>query len=129
MFYVYILANSERNVFYIGVTGMFHDRILDHKTLKTKCLNCWHYCTRLVYHKSFKNIADAADWVDFLEYKLAGWQTDFIGRFNPCWVDLSGDWFDVKELEEKYSGDSRGKKSGLLADFGPALPPTIRLFE
>lgn len=97
-FSVYILANRERSIFFGGVTGVLEECVFDHKVHQSKRDNCWRHCTRLVFYKHFEEFQDAVDCLEDLTEKLEVLKTDFIGRFNPCWMDLGGDWYDQHEL-------------------------------
>ena len=97
-FTVYILTNLERTIFYTGVTGVLQDCIFDHKIHQSKRVECWRHSTRLVYFENFEDVCVAIDRLDTLTLRLERWEIDFIRRFNPCWVDLSQDWYDHMKL-------------------------------
>ena len=94
-YYVYILTNANKNVYYIGVTNSLEIKISQHKadalgpkkTFAGK-FNCYY----LIYMEHFKYINNAIA----CEKELKGWtrgkKEELIKAFNPDWKFLNLDW-------------------------------------
>ena len=57
-YYVYIMANKGR-VLYVGVTGFFMSRVLQHKSAEVDGFTKRYHVTRLVYYEVFHNVNNA----------------------------------------------------------------------
>ncbi|HEV7766720.1 MAG TPA: GIY-YIG nuclease family protein [Thermoanaerobaculia bacterium] len=88
LYYVYILASIAR-VLYIGVTGNFELRLIEHRTKKyPKAFTSQYDVTKLVYFEEYMRVEEAI----VREKQLKGWRRSkkvaLIERGNPGWVDL-----------------------------------------
>ena len=88
LYYVYILASIAR-VLYIGVTGNFELRLIEHRTKKyPKSFTAQYNVTKLVHYEEFTRIGDAI----VREKQLKSWRRSkkvgLIEVGNPEWLDL-----------------------------------------
>jgi putative endonuclease len=88
-YYVYILSNKYKTVFYTGVTNNLYRRTLEHK-LKIHHGFAEKYNTDiLVYYELFYNIESAIKREERLKRWKRKWKIDLIEKFNPQWIDLT----------------------------------------
>ncbi len=91
-YYVYILANPERSVLYIGVTNNLEQRLSEHyfNRGKPKTFAGKYYCYNLIYYEEFQYVRDAIA----REKVLKGWsrrgKDDLIKTKNRDWTFLNG---------------------------------------
>ena len=88
LYYVYILASRSRAL-YIGVTGNFELRLIEHRPKKyPKAFTSQYNVTKLVYFEEYTRIEDAI----CREKQLKGWRRSkkvmLIEVRNPEWLDL-----------------------------------------
>jgi putative endonuclease len=88
LYYVYILASINR-VLYIGVTGNFEARLMEHRTKKyPRSFTAQYNVTILVYVEEYTRIQDAI----VREKQLKGWRRSkkvaLIEARNPSWKEL-----------------------------------------
>jgi putative endonuclease len=87
-YHVYILANWNNKVLYVGVTNNLERRIYEHKQKLIPGFTHKYNVTKLVYFSSFPNIEDAIS----AEKKIKGWlrkkKDTLITKQNPEWIDL-----------------------------------------
>lgn len=88
-YYVYVITNQARTVFYTGVTNDLPRRIYEHKTkLNPKSFTARYNCDRLVYYEIFSEIGAAIN----REKQIKGWKrvkkNDMIQSINPQFRDL-----------------------------------------
>ena len=88
-YYVYIVSNFERSVFYIGVTNDLEFRLEQHWlgiggafTKKYKC----HY---LMYFEEFDDVGKAIEREKNLKNWHRDWKVNLIKQHNPDLLDLS----------------------------------------
>lgn len=90
-FYVYILANSHRNVLYLGVTNNLKRRLKEHRDGINKGFSKRYNVHYLMYYEAFSRVRPAIK----REKQIKKWyrhQKDaLISNFNPEWKDLSED--------------------------------------
>ena len=86
--YVYLLANKNNNVLYIGVTNDLIRRIYEHKSKLVQGFTKKYNVDRLVYYEACENIVTAIK----REKQIKGWsrkkKLDLINALNPEWNDL-----------------------------------------
>jgi len=101
-FYVYIMSNYERTVFYIGFTNHIIRRIIEHQFGLGSSFTKKYKLKYLVYFEEYQYVDTAIT----REKKLKGWtrkkKLDLIKSVNPEMKDLS------KELFRDY-GISEGE--------------------
>ena len=92
MYYVYILANWDDSVLYIGVTNDLRRRLHEHQNHLTDGFTATYNVDKLVYFEHTSDIRSAIS----REKQLKGWRRDkknaLISKTNPRWKDLSRDW-------------------------------------
>ena len=87
-YYVYILTNKYKTVFYTGVSNDLYRRTFEHK-MKVKDVFSERYnADRLVYYEHFFNIMDAIRREERLKRWKRKWKMDLVEKFNPQWKDL-----------------------------------------
>lgn len=86
--FVYIMSNTKRTTFYIGVTSSLKDRISDHKngigaefTTKYKLID-------LMYYEDFPDIYQAINREKQLKNWHHEWKINLIKSVNPNMEDL-----------------------------------------
>lgn len=114
-FYVYIVANFNRTVFYTGISNSLIRRTIEHKYgLGSKFTKKYHV-KHLVYFESYKYINDAIT----REKELKKWRREkkinLIKTTNPEMKDLSEQLFEdygiSKEEVLEYIGELKNKNS------------------
>ena len=92
MYYVYILANWDDSVLYIGVTNDLLRRLYEHRNHLADGFTSKYNVHKLVYFEYTGDVNSAIS----REKQLKGWQRDkknaLISKANPTWKDLSKDW-------------------------------------
>jgi putative endonuclease len=103
-FWIYILT-SRTGMLYIGVTGYFDRRIMQHKMDTVEGFTKKYKVHRLVYYESFDHAANAIS----REKQLKGWRRQkkiaLIEKVNPRWQDLAEKW----GCEMRFQGESLGR--------------------
>ena len=92
MYYVYILANWDDCVLYIGVTNDLRRRLYEHQNHLVNGFTSKYNVHKLVYFEYTGDVNSAIS----REKQLKGWRRDkknaLISNANPTWKDLSSDW-------------------------------------
>lgn len=92
MYFVYILANWDDSVLYIGVTGNLPRRLYEHKSGLVDGFTRKYNVHKLVYYESTTDVYSAIS----REKQLKKWRRSkknaLISAANPSWLDLSADW-------------------------------------
>ena len=92
MYYVYILANWNDSVLYIGVTSNLQRRLAEHRGHVVKGFTDLYNVTKLVYFESTTDVRAAIE----REKQLKKWRREkknaLVETMNPQWCDLSADW-------------------------------------
>ena len=87
-YYVYIMANSNNNVFYIGVTNDFQRRVYEHRTGIFEGFTKKYRVHKLVYCENCHDVKDALR----REKQLKGWTREkkkaLIETVNPEWKEI-----------------------------------------
>jgi putative endonuclease len=90
-FWVYILT-SRTGTLYIGITGYFDRRILQHKMDSIEGFTKKYKVHRLVYYETYDQVERAIG----REKQLKGWRREkkiaLIEKMNPRWQDLAENW-------------------------------------
>ena len=91
-YFVYIMSNRSKTL-YIGITGTFRRRVLQHKSGTFEGFTSRYKLDRLVYWEKFKSVHYAIA----REKQLKGWtrikKIQLIVSMNPTWKDMAEDWF------------------------------------
>jgi len=88
-YFVYIMSNTRRTVYYIGVTNDLERRVAEHKTHALPGFTAQYNCTELIYFEDTPSIDAAIN----REKQLKRWSRKkkeiLIDRLNPERRDLS----------------------------------------
>ena len=98
--YTYIMANTGRTTFYIGVTADLEYRVLQHKAGVGSSFTRRYHITKLVYFEDYQYIQDAIAREKQLKNWRREWKIELIKTINPAMEDLAKDWFTRKEVED-----------------------------
>ena len=90
-YYIYILTNINRNVFYIGVTNNLIKRIHEHKSNIVKGFSQRYNLKFLIYYEQFTDIRDAIQREKQLKSWHRDWKINLIKSINAEMKDLSDD--------------------------------------
>ena len=91
--YVYIMANKEKGVLYIGVTDNIEERVKEHKLkVYLKSFTAKYNCDKLIYFEEFENGGEAEKRERKFKKWKRQWKIDLIEEMNPSWSDLSINW-------------------------------------
>ena len=92
MYFVYILANWDDSVLYIGVTGNLERRLYEHRNGLVDGFTKKYNVHKLV---CFEHTGDVYSAIS-REKQLKKWsrqkKNELIKRMNPDWVDLTKNW-------------------------------------
>ena len=92
MYFVYILANWDDSVLYIGVTSNLERRLYEHRNGLAEGFTKKYNVHKLVYFEHTNDVYSAIS----REKQLKKWsrvkKNVLISRQNPNWVDLSDNW-------------------------------------
>jgi putative endonuclease len=92
MYFVYILANWDDSVLYIGVTGNLPRRLYEHRNGLVEGFTKKYNVHKLVYYENTSDVYSAIS----REKQLKKWRREkknqLIEMMNPQWRDLSEDW-------------------------------------
>ncbi|ANE51525.1 GIY-YIG nuclease family protein [Flavisolibacter tropicus] len=95
-YYVYIVTNPERTVFYTGVTNDLEQRIIEHYLNKgrRKTFAGKYYCYNLIFYEAFQYINNAIA----REKEIKGWnrkkKLTLIEAVNPSLTFFNAQLFD-----------------------------------
>ena len=92
MYFVYILANWDDSVLYIGVTSNLPRRLYEHRNGLVEGFTKKYNVHKLVYYESTNDVYTALS----REKQLKKWNRNkknvLISKMNPQWVDMSEGW-------------------------------------
>jgi len=92
MYFVYILANRDDSVLYIGVSGNLQRRLYEHRNGLVDGFTKKYNIHKLVYFENTNDVYSAIS----REKQLKKWSRSkkeaLINSMNPEWIDLSKDW-------------------------------------
>lgn len=88
-FYIYILANWNRKIIYVGVTNNISRRLNEHIPGKIAGFTKKYNCKNLVYYEEFDYVNNAIQ----REKEIKGWRREkkdkLVNSFNPEWKSLN----------------------------------------
>ena len=90
--YVYLLANKNNTVIYVGVTSNLVRRIYEHKTGAFRGFTYRYNCNKLVYYEEYNNIDMAIEREKQIKSGNRRRKEYLITSINPEWVDLAKEW-------------------------------------
>jgi putative endonuclease len=91
-YYVYIMSNVHRTIFYIGVTSNIQTRVWQHKNGEGGKFTSSYNCHYLLYYEEFNHINKAIDREKNLKNWHREWKLNLIKTENPEMIDLAADW-------------------------------------
>ena len=92
-YYTYILASKRNGTLYIGVTNNLERRIFEHKNGMIEGFTKKYEIKKLVYYEETDDISIAITREKQLKKWNGKWKIKLIEGENPCWDDLSRDWY------------------------------------
>jgi len=88
-YFVYILTNLYKTVFYVGVTNSIKRRIIEHADSRLTGFSHRYRCQYLIYYEKFTDVNSAIS----REKQLKKWgkvkKRDLISKHNPSWKFLN----------------------------------------
>lgn len=94
-YFIYILANWNNKVIYVGVTNDLRRRIFEHKTKFVKGFTAKYNVDKLVYFEETPDIKTAI----CREKEIKKWRREkkvnLVNSQNPDWADLSESLFEL----------------------------------
>ena len=90
--YIYILANTQRSVFYTGVTSDLINRIYKHKQGKGSIFTFKYRVHYLMYYEIHQNMYQAIQREKYIKKWKREWKLNLIKTMNPELKDL---WDDI----------------------------------
>jgi len=94
--YVYIMTNTYRTVFYIGVTSNLALRSFQHKNLEGSKFTTRYQCTDLVYYEFHDFIEEAILREKQMKKWNREWKSNLVRSYNPEMRDL---YDEVRHLD------------------------------
>ncbi|HEX7707721.1 MAG TPA: GIY-YIG nuclease family protein [Thermoanaerobaculia bacterium] len=98
-YFVYMMANRNSRVLYVGVTNSLHIRVWQHKNGATPGFTKQYNCDCLVYLELFEDVREAIA----REKQIKSWRRSkkdaLVTSMNPEWKDLAAEWY-VERLGE-----------------------------
>ncbi len=92
MYFVYILANWNDSVLYIGVTSNLPKRLYEHRNHLVEGFSSRYNVNKLVYFENTNDVYSAISREKQLKKWSRSTKNTLIERMNPQWRDLSEDW-------------------------------------
>jgi len=87
--YVYMMANCNNKVLYIGVTNDISRRLVEHAEGRGSEFTKKYNCNKLVYIEVFPDIEQAIAREKQLKNWHREWKNRLVELINPDWHDLS----------------------------------------
>lgn len=92
-YYLYILSNSRRTVFYVGMTNDIKRRVYEHKNKLVKGFTSKYNLCDLLYYE----FSDDVFLIIKREKQIKRWKREFklnlIKKENPELLDLAASWY------------------------------------
>jgi putative endonuclease len=87
--YVYIVANKNNTVLYVGVTNNLKRRVLEHREkINPKSFTSRYNIDKLLYYEGFQSITDAISREKQLKAGSRQKKIELIIELNKDWIDL-----------------------------------------
>ena len=87
-YFVYLLANKNNSVIYVGVTNNLVRRVYEHKNKQIKGFSSKYNLSKLVYFETFQTPYDAITREKQIKGGSRKKKEDLIYKINPKWDDL-----------------------------------------
>jgi putative endonuclease len=88
-FFVYILANRQRGVLYVGSTGNLIRRLTEHKSKLVPGFTSTYGVVKLVHFEEYPSITEARAREATLKRWRRNWKFQLVEKLNPDWQDLT----------------------------------------
>src|SRR5262245_39995912 len=92
-YFVYILSNYTRNVFYIGITNDIVRRVSEHREGVGSTFTSKYNCRFLMYFEEYTYVMKAIAREKQLKNWKREWKLELIRSVNPEMKDLSEGWY------------------------------------
>tara|TARA_R110002049_G_scaffold2108_5_gene15256 strand:- start:1470 stop:1745 length:276 start_codon:yes stop_codon:yes gene_type:complete len=89
------MSNKKEGVIYIGFSGNFKQRLIQHKKKYSKGFVNKYNLNKLVYYEQFETPLEAIKREKQIKKWNRAWKINLINDFNPDWNDLSY-FFEIK---------------------------------
>lgn len=89
MYFVYILSNSRRTVFYVGVTNNIIRRVQEHRDGVPNSFASKYHCTDLLYFEETNDVREAITWGKTVKKFRREKKLQLIKNVNPAFLDLT----------------------------------------
>ena len=99
--FVYIMANFDSSVIYVGVTSDPFWRVLEHKLSFASKFSSKYKTVNLVYIERLPTISQAIEREKQLKNWKRIWKHDLIKAHNPNYDDLAEHWYDQPKRENQ----------------------------
>jgi len=86
--YIYIMSNTTRSVYYIGVTSSLYTRAYQHKNGEGSSFTKMYKCTDLIYFEFYTSIEEAIAGEKQLKKWKRAWKEELVRKLNPTLKDL-----------------------------------------
>ncbi|TAL19067.1 GIY-YIG nuclease family protein [Patescibacteria group bacterium] len=97
---VYMMANVNDSVIYIGVTGNLPKRVMEHRLHLGPGFTSRYNLTKLIYYEPIEDILSAIEREKQLKRWSRAKKEQLIERQNPRWLDLSHEiGLDIENLK------------------------------
>lgn len=87
-FYVYLLTNADRGVFYTGVSSNLARRVFEHRNGLIPGFTKTYNLIRLVWYAPFSDAGLAFEHEKRLKRWRRVWKIALVEKDNPHWLDL-----------------------------------------
>ncbi len=92
-YYVYILANWNNRVLYVGMTGNLERRVYEHKNKLIDGFTSRYNVNKLVYYEEGSCVTDVIAREKQLKGLTRAKKNRLVEAVNPMWRDLSEGWY------------------------------------
>ncbi|OGK09911.1 hypothetical protein A2767_01815 [Candidatus Roizmanbacteria bacterium RIFCSPHIGHO2_01_FULL_35_10] len=91
-YYIYMLSNVKRTVFYIGITSNLKRRVYEHKNGLVEGFSNKYKLKYIIYFEEYKEVREAINREKQLKNWRRIWKINLIRTKNPSLKDLSENW-------------------------------------
>ena len=92
MYFVYLLSNHGKTVFYTGFTNDLARRVYEHKQKQYAGFTAKYNCNILLYYEKFEDMEHAKHRENQIKRYKREWKRNLIDSINPEWIDLSSNF-------------------------------------
>ncbi|SRR6056297_2647339 len=98
--YIYIMSNSRKTTFYVGVTANLEFRVLQHKAGCGSKFTARYNLFDLLYWEKIEGMSMAIAREKQLKNWHREWKYNLIQEQNPEFKDLAKNWFTLEEIKD-----------------------------